>query len=334
MKISQSILIFCAFVFGCGITAFLMQRSQQAVPDVLEAPALVEDDSKSEMPAPVQSATEQPSLSIDEAQVKLDETLIGIEGNLKRALDLSVDLGRNNYEDRFLAITRLREDLSDAEVTALAQFLYVPYSEQQGLSLLEFNALKNEVMGKLVSLGSDRVDAASVFSSMARFKDLDDLIRDYSIQFSYHLYEESLLEQEDVPYDRTLADMALNERETTLAGTALLGEVRLSEANPGSFPSEKVASTAWSLLNDPQTLEVNRVSAMTSLTRLGDNRVLPKAREALAGSNYSVMTIAALGSIREFGDTLSIPEVRRIAASTNPSVSRAARFTLKHLESL
>jgi len=173
-----------------------------------------------------------------------------------------------------------------------------------------------------------------VFSNMARSKGLDDLIRDYSIQFSYHLYEESQLERENVPYDRSLAEMALKERNTTLAGTALLGEVRLSEANPESFPSDKVISEAWSLLNDPETLEANRVSAMSSLTRLGDRRVLDQARKVLTSSDYSVITITALGSVREFEDAESIPVVTRIATSTNPSVSRAARFTLKHLQSL
>lgn len=125
-------------------------------------------------------------------------------------------------------------------------------------------------------------------------------------------------------------DEALAEKDSEIAGTALLGVARLSSLYP-EFDKKAVSDTAFALLSDDKTSLPSRIAAMQVCGTLQTAQALPTARMLAQTGEAIPLRLASIAALGSVGEDQDISLLQGILAGSDVTLHKAAADALTHL---
>lgn len=334
---------FCVVVVGLIVVASFLLLGKGAEPSVRDlrpkvdsAEAQTPKSDSTEQSAPRPSAHSSTAARPPKNELHVQAPLAGLVISPSVKTIIGLEKEQRSYKDRRAALLQLTRRLSKDDVTALRAFLSAKGVEK-GISPLEFNAVKNDVLDVL--LRQDVVPEAlgAQLAEMYRDKAHDDIWRDYCIQYLGTYYDIRWPAGAKAETDPERKDVeaayweALAETDKTFAGTALLGIERLSRARP-EIGSTNVADVAVSLATNEGCIEANRITAFRVAALMNRKDVLPSARVTAQTGATGPLRMAAIATIGDLGDAADREFLQSFAAGSEKRVTVIAAAALKRLD--
>ena len=189
-------------------------------------------------------------------------------------------------------------------------------------------ALKNELMTALRDQKKAPPGLTALFLELYRDPEQNPVIRDYALQHLCLWYEQ-VADGEKSQIEQALWD-ALNEKQTSIAGTALVALAHLSEKNP-QLDSGKVKDAALQLANDPACGELARITALQVCGNLGAKEILPVALDLAKNSQDTPLRISAIAALGEVGGREVQPLLKKLSKNSNTLLQLAAQAALQKI---
>ena len=288
----------------------------------------------------VPTGPDRPEFSRDESGLTDEvKALLGLDGQ------------EHNYNSLKAAIAGLSKNLSQADVDALCDMLNWPNDAfPEGMRDIEINAVKNDVTDRLLrqqklpeGIGQQLVDMASDSGN-------DAVWRDYCVQFMTPFYErcsaeavqtgeensDSALAAEasaaELDSVRNAMMKALDERDSTIAGTSLIGLELLSRTHE-EFDREAIVAKASEIASDETASNETRMTAlrMSSITG-GDDTTADTARILAQTGETVVLRSAAIVTLGESGSVADRELLESYTFSDNRQIAHAARLALEKMD--
>ena len=259
---------------------------------------------------------------------------------------------KHNYATLLAQIGKLDKDLSPADTAALMDMLAWPNDRfPEKMRPIEINAVKNDVLDKLLRQDTLPDGLGLHMVEMAQNADTDPVWRDYCVQFMTPLYERRAGElavkphKENYSVQNHFAELsavreamlqALEERDNTLAGTALIGLENLSRNHDG-FDREMITAKAVEITTDEMASMESRLTALRlasqvsmghgaeSMEQTADAaRMLAQTGESVYMRSAAIVTLGEIGSNedRELLEAFAVDEDRQIAAAANMALAK------------
>ena len=227
-----------------------------------------------------------------------------------------------------------RIPLGDADVGAIYEMLATPASAFD-MEILQINALKNNLLGSLLSPRSLPAGLGDEMRALFEAPDIDPVWRNYIVQHldRYHLARWPGGAESGDTERRAFLDFfvgVLEEVQTDAAGTALLAMERLNKEAP-VFDLDWLGQESLAIAANPRAKETSRIAALQVASRHAGSDLRPVARElALSGSSVPLRlsAIAALGAVGGAQDLLLLDRLSVEAAKEprlRPAVDGARR---------
>jgi hypothetical protein len=237
--------------------------------------------------------------------------------------------GKASYAAQLQDVHRLGRDLAPAEVRNLLGRLEQKYDRGSGLSLTEFNAVRNDTLDALLRQRDLPEGLGRKLVAMYRDAAEDEVWRDYCVQH-FQLYYEARWPSGEAsaadPEARVIREAfrdAVREPKGSTAATALLGLERLSRRYP-EFDRAAVAAESLSLALSDATPPGTRVTAIQLCGLMGLSDVLPSARR-LAESGGSVpLRLAATATIGSLGGSGDVRLLEGLVSTAGNGYQRQA----------
>ena len=255
-----------------------------------------------------------------------------------RALINPAEAGR--YSELLADVHALNLELTQSDTEALMDLLTWPNERfPQKMRAVEINAIKNDILNKLLRQEILPEGIGSLLVEMAADSENDPVWRDYCIQFMQPYYErvaaesmehgagrsggtqatatsgsEAVAPPDDLGAVREAMFSALNERDGTLAGTSLIGLENLSRTHD-EFDRNLIASSAVEIAADETASAESRLTALrlaadfttedTELRR-GTQKANAENSESssLAGGEYNSAVAEAARVLAQTGETV------------------------------
>jgi len=242
-----------------------------------------------------------------------------------------------SYSSMQKALQRLPEELSFADVSALREVLDRPIENfPKRLRPIEVNSIKNDILDKLLRQKKLPTGMGYQLVKMVEDSKNDSIWRDYSIQYMPQYYERALQDSSVSEQERTAVRnalfSALNQREDTLAGTALIALELLSKNDP-DFDRKTILKTATEITNDETASTSSRLTALRISAKKGDAKSVVKTARTLAQTGETVLlrsaAIVTLGEIGSFDDQELLESYLQ---SNNKQIVSAAKIALNTLQ--
>lgn len=256
------------------------------------------------------------------------------------------------YFQRLNAIRSLGKKLSPAEKDALYLFLDSRFAEQKDLSVLTFNALKNDILNALEAQESVPEDLGLQLVRMYRDSGQDDVWRDYCIQHLGLFYEarwpkgapldDKQRKEIDAAYWEAVADTT-----KPTAGTALIGMKRLAAMAPLSgesgakdaagarrypeFDMDRIAEAALRVAGDTGACEGARTTAMAMCGEIGRPEALPAMRVAAQTGESVMFRMASIAALGTCGESSDMELLQALAQEKETRIRAAAESAAKRL---
>ncbi len=208
--------------------------------------------------------------------------------------DIQVVFGVNgeSYQTRLKMVNSLPTDLSLEDREALYQFLC---NDENGSTDLH---LKDRVMEKLEKQNLRPPEYEQTLIDIMQDRSIDGDLRGYAVQHLRTAYEVPEVDKELVKEGLYLS---LEDTQSDVAGTAILGLVNLSKKDPDGFDTELITRSALALATDSSTSTTSRLTAIECCAQLGLQDVLPTARSIVSSSGepvaHKLPAIRAIGLV-------------------------------------
>lgn len=170
-------------------------------------------------------------------------------------------------------------------------------------------------------------------------EDQHPVIRDYALQHLFEYYQATIQSTPAQTVDSARRNKlmkvfwaALERKQESLAGTALLGLFYLSESDP-AVDRGQLARQALDLLESRDTGELARISAFQVCGLSGERQALPKAVTAAIQTGSIPLQVSAIAAIGALGSDAELPLLRRLRGESNPSVRAAAGSAIQRIQS-
>lgn len=231
-----------------------------------------------------------------------------------RATMILVD-SNADYSERLQATVSLPiGGLGNADREALYAWLRKPEAgdgDQRG------QVLKNQVMDRLCEMEQLPDGLGELLVEVYRDIRQDEVVRDYAVQHLAEYYEQRFARGAggsnagDLQKVREVLWEALNDTESSIAGTALLALLRLSERRE-EFDSSKIKTAALEMATSAGTGQLARITAFQVCGRMGAAEAIPVLLQAARESQEMPLRISAVGAlglvggaeVREYLNTL------------------------------
>jgi hypothetical protein len=238
------------------------------------------------------------------------------------------------YDERMEAMRQLTRTLPADDIQALTRFLDVLPGEQQTLLPEELNAVKNDIADILLRQDRPTPGLAAELIRMYHDPRHDDVWRDYCVQYLSACYERRppASQAEAITNDvaKTLWE-AVQEKDTTIAGTALLGLEHLSRTYP-HIDTNKLAATALALAEDSRCSEASRITAVRLCGLMKAREILPIARMLAPPGATLPLRAAAIATLGEVGDPDDEPLLRYFGQDPDKRIKAISASALKTLQ--
>ena len=136
----------------------------------------------------------------------------------------------------------------------------------------------------------------------------------------------------DVGDINQLLDVAAAQKDTSLAGTALLARAHLAIHRPKSFSSEMLEREIEQLLANTQSTESSRIIALRLIGEHGHIGLLPKVRSIARGNGAEAVRIEAISVLGRIGSyAIDLPWMLAQVPAT-PEEQRSLKMALSALK--
>lgn len=243
----------------------------------------------------------------------------------------------SNLVVRMSKVRNLPRDLDSDETAGLLRLLAEPddaSGSPRGLVL----AFKNDLILALRNQARPVDELPSTLIALFRGPQTDLALRDYAIQHLATWCEELQTRGTKTPQEEKQAHEAINlltsaleERASSIAGTALLSLHRVSMVQ--DIPSLDVSEHARRLLNDSETGELSLVTAIQVCAKRQIQEQLPKIVEVATGHSSVPARLSAVAAIAVLGGNNERELLQTLAESDDLRVSGAAQAALRKLTS-
>jgi HEAT repeat protein len=125
---------------------------------------------------------------------------------------------------------------------------------------------------------------------------------------------------------------ALDERDNSNAGTALLGLNKLSR-NHSEFDREEIDAAMVDLASDKEASVANRITAIRLCGEQGNDQALETTRDLSQNGDTTMLRCAAIASLGELGTEEDLALLETYAASNDERIQRIAQKSLGKLVS-
>jgi hypothetical protein len=234
------------------------------------------------------------------------------------------------YAERGAAVRDLGTRLSPFEVEALYRFLLAAAPDTEQERVLD-RAVKNDVLNLLRNQDDAPEDLTEVMMALFGDSDQDAAVRDYALQQMGVWHEHASDEEKKTIL--SAFEAALDERDTSLAGTALIGLHHLTAGTGDETSASHVAEAALAIVQDDNADDLARVTALNLATGSDSARTRDSAAEWAmdpdAGYPLRLASIAALGSD---GSPEAIRVLERVEAQGDPHLRPALETAFRKLE--
>ena len=346
-SINISVLVCIAVI---GIIAFVLTQKkakpatepkitkpQAAQSETVKQSQTVNDKTTPIKPKPI----EIPPKSITEITQERVETLP--PDNINKTIQaqtaentLNVFKGKN-YHDIMNEVRGLGKDLSGERVAELMEFLNSKFNGQNGLDLLAFNAIKNDLLEKLIDQKNIPEGLGQYMVDMYRDRSLDVVWRDYCVQHFPRYLEAKY--PEGISSDNSEAKAmryalwdAVNETESSIAGTALIALEKISKMDP-QCDRQKIANQAFAYARDDGCPVPARITAMQLCGVMGQPQILPTAKSVATAASSIPLRMSAIATIGDVGGQGDIGFLENIVKSSDSYyIKNSAQSALKRLK--
>jgi hypothetical protein len=253
---------------------------------------------------------------------------------------LGLDGKEHNYSELLAEINTLDYEIAADDVAAVREML--DYSNDQfpdNMRPIEINAVKNDVLDKLLRQKQLPEGLGLQLVEMAGDKDNDSVWRDYCIQFMQPFYERALQEVGEASSldERTAIHdamfRALDERDATLAGTSLIGLELLSRTHD-EFDREMIIEKAAEIAADESTSTASRMTALRMSSLTGADETTADTARAIAQTGETVLLrSAAIVTLGEVGSEGDRELLKSYIQSDNQQIASAAKLALEKMNS-
>ena len=234
--------------------------------------------------------------------------------------------GDKSYESRICDAGRLCRNLSERELTSLLYFLHKKEGDDV-IPLLEFDAIKNDVASAIMNQERLSIEFAPHLIAMYYDKSLDDVWRDYCVQFLGQCYGKIENPQERAVV-RNLFNEALKDK-AGIPGAALIAMSGLAE-NP-EFDRRKIAEAAYALCIDTNIDDMIKTTALQVCAKLKKHEVLAIARDMIKTSKNVPLKMSAVATVGAIGDNSDHDILRSLAKSSDVRMRTASKAALKKM---
>lgn len=270
------------------------------------------------------STTRQPELEYTGPNQR-DVTL----GTIRMIANLNADI-----LSRQRAVRALPKDLTPEHRKILTDFLTAPHEEDNGQA---GHVLKNDIMDSLIGQQTPGRGLADLFIKISQDKNQNVVIRDYALQhlalLSERLDGPTVWDAKLVRAQQTLIQDALWQsagvRESSTAGTALLGLTRISETHP-ELDKTRLSQAAIDMTATGVD-EAARVTAFQVAARFQPAGALPLLLRAAQTDPSSIVRISAIGALGVIASADALPALNQIAEQT-PRYKAVAERAMKKIQ--
>ena len=230
--------------------------------------------------------------------------------------------------ERLKAARTLGAHLGGGEIAALYSFLSAPPTEQ---NLPGLHALKNEVLNGLRTQAKAPAGLTGLLIRIYRDGAQDEVTRDYAIQHLISWCEQGAGDAADAKERiRAVLEQAAQEK-GSIAGTALLGMHRLSQAG-SAFNESDIKSMALKMAMDVETKAAARLSAMQVCAERGWKEALPAMESAARERGEIPLRLSAIAALGRLGGREQAALLERVDAGGNEVLRAAVRAALGRLQ--
>jgi len=232
------------------------------------------------------------------------------------------------------AVRVLPGDLLPEHRKILTDFLAARHPEDEGQG---GQVLKNDLMDALIGQKTPGRGLVDLFNGIYQDPSQNIVIRDYALQHLALLSErldgpmiwEPGLVQGQQKLIQEILWKSAEARDSSIAGTALLGLNRISESHP-ELDRNRLGQAAVAM-TESGVDEAARVTAFQVCARLHVNEARPLTVTAAQADSSSIVRISAIGAIGIFGNPNDLPILNQIAAQ-NVRFKPAAMMAMKKIQ--
>lgn len=237
-----------------------------------------------------------------------------------------------NYNRRMNAIQEIRNkftgiNLLRSDIDALLAFLHKK-KDTEPLSLLEFNAIKNDVCALLMDQKQRDIPLTNHLIAMYFDKSFDGVWREYCVQFMGTWYAKIHSDDEKELLRYTL-QKALKDKDN-IVGTAILQLGNLVKT--GDFDKREIRNIAYGLSSDPDTDDKVKMTAFQVAADLDHPQIAELARQVIKENKNVLLKMSAIAVLGKSGNTFDLGELARLSNSTDIRIRSAAQAAIKKIE--
>jgi len=242
-----------------------------------------------------------------------------------------------SYSSMQKAIQNLPKKLAPADVVALRDLLNQPTEAfPKRLRPIEVNSIKNDILDKLLRQKTLPSGIGQQLADMSKNRKNDPVWRDYSIQYMPQYYERATqdpsIREEERTQIREALIAALDERDGTLAGTALIALELLSKKDQ-TFNRKTILETGVDIATDETASTSSRLTALRVTAKEGDpNAIIDTARTLAQTGETVLLRSAALVTLGEIGNSNDQELIESYLQSDNKQIAAAAKIALTKLK--
>lgn len=238
----------------------------------------------------------------------------------RKEVEKAVNPGDGNSAERMKLVRALPDDLSAADLRAVAEYLkHGPDNEAEYV-------IKNDLMNKLRNQRKPVPELNRLLIDLCTDREQDVTVRAYALQHLRPQYEET-----GDPAIRDVFFAMLDETENGMAGGALLALRYLAEEYPKEFDAKEVGRRAAEIAASEGTANLTRISALQVASRFGARELEPVAlRLAENGAESLPLRLSAIAALGELNAVGSVPTLQTLAGTPGP-VGKAASAAMKKI---
>lgn len=253
---------------------------------------------------------------------------------VSRTLRTAVGIdNERTYAKRIKAMHELPLNLQPKAIELLSLFLQIPYSKESELREIEYEALRNDAVEKLLRQDVLPAGLGTLLVDLYRDTNQGDVWRDYCVQFLGSYYERRWkpdgANEDDAERVAILQayDEALRETDKTIAGTALLGIDRLATTYR-EFDRGAIISNAVCLASDDNAFAPIRMTALLICEQHRAREALPAARILAQTGENTHLRMVAVKTLGSLGETPDIELLTAMAKDQDTNVAAVAVMAL------
>ena len=234
-----------------------------------------------------------------------------------------------NLADRLKAVHSLGKNLSPEEVSALYEFLKESTNPEDKSGAF-LHVLKNDTIRVLRHQVAPPAGLTGTLIEIYQDESQDSVIRDYAIQHLVSWYQQGAADSPEAKGRIQAVLLDAVQKNTSIAGTALLGLHRLS-ASDAAFRSDKIDGIALKLAkSDAQPL--TRITAIQVCSERGLKEALPKIQELAQTAENVALRISAIAALGRLGESEQVSFLEQLEAGERENINPAIQTAFNSLQ--